>query len=421
MLSFRFVPIPHDFIDYMMADLDPSAVTVLLCLAREAFRLSKNPGSYSMTLDQIASGGITRGKLPKSRGTGLSRSTVKRALSALIDTGLIAKEEHRKPDGMSLPNTYYVLFEDEGGEGSTSEPLGVHPRTGEGSTSEPGEESTHDPLLVEVSEKEIEEENTAPSLPPITESEKTEDEQAKIPDVEFTEFDDWVNDGGYLILGALRRERGLKITPKTRLSIREAVTMVPIRESLIEPVVSRFADWARKLGKPCDPASLVRGRWLKMLKGDEPLALGLDEDSTPVSRSSPELNRALNTILAPSFPRSAAPPSSGLPPLAERWNTIAPAHLKVEIWSSVGKVNANLQAALRDKGFTESLDKTLKWCQSVWEVGREDGYVTFSWFIKPGVYMEILNHGHDWLLRPEKAANGIAAAPSCDTSGGLER
>lgn len=270
-------------------------------------------------------------------------------------------------------------------------------------------------------------EDSSPIIP-ITESEKNEqtDEQAEQGSVDV-EMPVYGENAAAAVRRALDREKRYKITAKEKRDLAEFAGYGAMYVSAIDRVVPEFVAWAKGYA-PAKSATAILNEsfsWLDRMR--EPPESSLDVDSVVakiqkrMDGASNEMSRALDKLLPPQFPRAAALPSSGLPPLAERWNTIAPTHLKVEIWSSVGKVNANLQAALRDKGFTESLDKTLKWCQSVWEVGREDGYVTFSWFIKPGVYMEILNHGHDWLLRPEKAANGIAAAPSCDTSGGLER
>jgi hypothetical protein len=111
-----------------------------------------------------------------------------------------------------------------------------------------------------------------------------------------------------------------------------------------------------------------------------------------------------------------------LPEFAVRWNTVVKSGAPVVIWDRTGWDHKNLIACAANKRFTENLDKVLAKCQSILEAGNPlSAHVTFGWLIKPGNYQKPLNGELNYAARPEKAANGIAAAPSCDTSGGLER
>ena len=199
--------------------------------------------------------------------------------------------------------------------------------------------------------------------------------------------------------------------------------MVPILEALIDPVVARFGNWAREQARIVDASLIVRGRWLKMLKGDEPLELSLDEDSVVarverrMNGASNEMSRALDKLIPPQFPRAAAPPADGiewvgdLPEFAVRWNTVVKSGPPVVIWDRTGWDHKNLVAAVANKGWSENVDKVLEKCQSILEVGNPlSAHITFSWLLKPGNYATLLNGGANYAAKPEKR-NGASVAP----------
>lgn len=76
------------------ADLPPRAVLVLMNLKDRA---NRKDGSSFPSIRTIC------------RDTGLSRSTVKRAISDLEHSGLLTKEARWRPNGSTTSNTYRLV------------------------------------------------------------------------------------------------------------------------------------------------------------------------------------------------------------------------------------------------------------------------------------------------------------------------
>ena len=213
----------------------------------------------------------------------------------------------------------------------------------------------------------------------------------------------WNNDGGELVVSALRRQRGIKLTPKQRTLIREKLAMVLIVEGLIDRVASEFCAWATEHHRLGEPQLICQGRWLKCLKGEEELYVSLDTDTPPsVSptpglpavaappQTSPELLKALNTLL---------PKSNGLPPLSARWNEVVKSGPPVVAWKDHTAGDTALRALMADPQFASQSEAVLAKAESLCAAKHEKGaYLTFGWLIKPGKWVELLNGQHDWLL-----------------------
>ena len=316
------------------------------------------------------------------------------ALQAAIDAGGKFGRTSSRPARVVSPGEKTLLSDLRSGE---KLPLG----SGEKTLLSSGKISPiKECVCAAVSDTEVSE----PPLSPVTESEKNEhaDEQAEedseyLPEAEASER----------IYNALKSARGYTLpakTPKAREKIRESLRFnlmgVAVRADRVEPVVERFVEWCRsKRGddRPPLPTAICHGDWQRLLSGEE----SLDVDSAPPRRppaSEPAPSRRKPPASEP------VPPPNGLPPLAKKWNEIVTAGPKVEVWASKGKDADNLYLSLADEGFTETLDKTLKWCQAVWQAGHSKrDYVTFSWLVKLGTWAEILNGKHEYLLKPEKS------------------
>jgi hypothetical protein len=218
----------------------------------------------------------------------------------------------------------------------------------------------------------------------------------------------------------LRTTRGYK-KPHGKLAeqMEADLSGIVLRESSVRRIVDEFVEWAETKEKPPGIDKITRSPWREKFED----AASLDQDFAMVmATATVDVDTTRLRMVErqqSSFPKSEAPPPLPLPPLAERWNAIAPDHLKVSVWSTVGKDHANLMAACRDPTFINSVDKNLEWCQATWQAAREDSYVTFSWFIKPGVCTEIVNHKHDRLLKRDKS--DPPKPDGFDMDSGLER
>jgi hypothetical protein len=393
-LPFRFTPISHYFIDQQMADLDPSAVVVLLCLAREAYSNTQNSGRCSLTIEQIA-----KGKPSATRGTGLSRSTIKRAIDTLIEAGLVNKEEFRDESGVNLPNLYYLLFDDgeDGhvefeGRGSTHEP--------QGSVDEPQEGSTHEPLLENTPERSVQERIENNPLPP---SEETQEQNTS------AEEEHWADaaTAASMLLSYLRVAKAPGLIKANSNSARVAIMENLARRlkghqvlsDRIGPVVDFFCNWY--LSRPSDDkphyVSIVGGKFLDMLTGDA----SLDTDPPDLPSTSVSLPPIDLQPISPKSPPDIPPasPHNGLPPLALRWNEVVHSGPPVVAWKEQSNGDFLLRTLMSDPVFQRESETALAKAEKLCAAKHPKGsYLTFGWFIKPGKWCEVLNGQHDWLL-----------------------
>jgi len=100
---------PDEFFDFIMQDLNESELKVILYIIRRTFGFKKQTDNIS--LNQMVNGITTKNGRTLDRGTGLGKSTVKRALISLKGKNLIEAERNTDPKRGNLPTTYKLKFE----------------------------------------------------------------------------------------------------------------------------------------------------------------------------------------------------------------------------------------------------------------------------------------------------------------------
>src|SRR6516162_2087458 len=90
--------IPDVILDHWMADLSGAELKVLLYVARRTYGFGKE--SDNISLSQMAEGIKRRDGTSLDHGTGLSRSSVKRACNSLIDRGILTRVNNRNDEGV---------------------------------------------------------------------------------------------------------------------------------------------------------------------------------------------------------------------------------------------------------------------------------------------------------------------------------
>jgi hypothetical protein len=99
--------IPDIILDHWMAELSDAEFKVLLYVARRTFGFGKDSDNISLT--QLTSGIRRRDGTPLDRGTGLSRSGVKKACKGLIERGVLIRFRNTAPDGRESEESTYRL------------------------------------------------------------------------------------------------------------------------------------------------------------------------------------------------------------------------------------------------------------------------------------------------------------------------
>jgi len=97
-------PTPDLLFDHIMQDLNESELKVLLYIIRRTYGFKKNTDDIS--LNQLVDGITTKDGRVLDRGTGLSKSTVKRSLQSLKEKNLIDATQNQDPQKGNLPTTY---------------------------------------------------------------------------------------------------------------------------------------------------------------------------------------------------------------------------------------------------------------------------------------------------------------------------
>ncbi len=97
-------PVPDLLLDHIMQDLTESELKVLLYITRRTFGFKKNADNIS--LKQLVQGIVTKDGRQLDRGSGLTKSTVARALKSLAEKGLITAERRSDHKRGNLPTTY---------------------------------------------------------------------------------------------------------------------------------------------------------------------------------------------------------------------------------------------------------------------------------------------------------------------------
>ena len=97
-------PTPDLLFDHIMQDLKESELKVMLYIIRRTYGFKKNTDDIS--LNQLVEGIKTKDGRLLDRGTGLSKSTVKRSLQSLKEKNLINAIRNSDPKKGNLPTTY---------------------------------------------------------------------------------------------------------------------------------------------------------------------------------------------------------------------------------------------------------------------------------------------------------------------------
>ena len=119
----RYTPVPSQFLDEHLCFLSGSEVKVLLYIMRHTYGYGKNADHISAR--QISEGIVTQGGRRIDYGTGLSRSSVWKAIQSLEAKGLVEIIRETGPEGDYEINYYRVrehLGEDDGEEVSGEVP-----------------------------------------------------------------------------------------------------------------------------------------------------------------------------------------------------------------------------------------------------------------------------------------------------------
>jgi hypothetical protein len=101
-------PTPDEIFDVWLSELTGSELKVLLYIVRRTFGFKKDVDWISLT--QICQGIVTRDGKVLDRGTGLSRTSVSRAIKTLESLGLIVVSRSRDKSGEYTVNTYRLRF-----------------------------------------------------------------------------------------------------------------------------------------------------------------------------------------------------------------------------------------------------------------------------------------------------------------------
>lgn len=112
----NFTQVPNPVIDQLMPILSEAEFKVLMYIVRRTFGFDKDYDAIS--LSQMTDGITTRDGRVLDKGTGLSKSSVRRGVSGLQEKGVIVVRKVRNEDGEYETNVYSLRFQDEEGVGS---------------------------------------------------------------------------------------------------------------------------------------------------------------------------------------------------------------------------------------------------------------------------------------------------------------
>lgn len=108
----RFTQVPDEIMDTLMPDLSEAELKVLLYIVRRTFGFGKDADAIS--LNQMIDGIQTRDGRTLDRGTGLSRSSVRRGVAGLEEKGIITVSKIRSAEGDYESNVYRLRFREQG-------------------------------------------------------------------------------------------------------------------------------------------------------------------------------------------------------------------------------------------------------------------------------------------------------------------
>jgi len=103
-----FTQIPDQVLDELMPVLSEAELKVLLYICRRTFGFHKDADAIS--LSQLVDGITTKDGRILDRGTGMSKSSVRRGMQGLVDRGIIDVRKTDSPAGDSATNIYSLHF-----------------------------------------------------------------------------------------------------------------------------------------------------------------------------------------------------------------------------------------------------------------------------------------------------------------------
>ncbi len=100
--------IPDEVFDVLMPHLTDAEFKVFLYICRRTFGFRKDSDDISTA--QMVSGIVTRDGRVLDSGTGMSKSSVIKAVRSLVEKGCIEAIRNKDPRGGDLPSSYSVVF-----------------------------------------------------------------------------------------------------------------------------------------------------------------------------------------------------------------------------------------------------------------------------------------------------------------------
>lgn len=107
-----YTQVPDELFDSLMPDLTEAELKVLLYITRRTFGFGKS--SDAISLNQLIDGITTKDGTVLDRGTGLSRSSVRRGVASLEARGVIVVSKVRSADGDYESNIYRLKMREQG-------------------------------------------------------------------------------------------------------------------------------------------------------------------------------------------------------------------------------------------------------------------------------------------------------------------
>jgi len=118
-----YTQVPDEVLDVLMPDLSESELKVLLYVVRRTFGFGKDRDAISTS--QMIEGITTKDGRVLDRGTGLSRSSVRRGVQGLLDKGILTISKVVSEEGDYETNVYGLRFKSDQGVVPNSN----HPRS----------------------------------------------------------------------------------------------------------------------------------------------------------------------------------------------------------------------------------------------------------------------------------------------------
>ena len=125
----RYTQVPDEVFDVLMPVLTEAEFKCLCYICRRTFGFRKE--SDAISLNQMADGITTRDGRVLDRGTGMSRASVKKALSFLVKAGVVEVEKRMSEEGEYETNVYSLRIAS-AGDTNSSDPSPPPSRTGVG-------------------------------------------------------------------------------------------------------------------------------------------------------------------------------------------------------------------------------------------------------------------------------------------------